>query len=81
MGIARDGLRSLLDALVESIETGGTGGEVAARVHVSRFHLHRIVGAALAESPGAFRRRLLLERAAHSLARGVSVGEAAFEGG
>jgi len=79
MGIARDGLRGLLDALVESIETGGTGEEVAARVHVSRFHFDRIVRAALDETPGAFRRRLLLERAAYSLAGGASVGEAALE--
>jgi AraC family transcriptional regulator len=81
MGIARDGLRNLLDALVESVETGGSGAEVAARVHVSRFHFDRIVAAALDERPGAFRRRLLLERAAHSLAGGASVGEAALEGG
>ena len=81
MGIARDGLRSLLDALVESVETGGSGEEIAARVHVSRFHFDRIVAAALDETPGAFRRRLLLERAAYSLAGGAGVGEAALEGG
>jgi len=81
MGIARDGLRSLLDALVESVETGGNGEEVAARVHVSRFHFDRIVAAALDETPGAFRRRLLLERAAYALAGGAGVGEAAAEGG
>lgn len=81
MGIARDGLRNLLDALVDSVEAGGTGEEVAARVHVSRFHFDRIVGAALDETPGAFRRRLLLERAAYSLAGGLSVGEAALEAG
>jgi AraC family transcriptional regulator len=80
MGIARDGLRGLRDALVESVETGGNGEEVAARVHVSRFHFDRIVTAALDETPGAFRRRLLLERAAFSLAGGASVGEAALEG-
>ena len=81
MGIARDGLRTLLDALVVSVETGGNGEEVAARVHVSRFHFDRIVAAALDETPGAFRRRLLLERAAYSLAGGASVGEAALAGG
>lgn len=50
-------------------------------MHVSRYHFDRIVAAALDETPGAFRRRLLLERAAHSLAGGASVGEAALEGG
>jgi AraC family transcriptional regulator len=78
VGIARDGLRNLLDALVESLETDSSGEEVAARVHVSRFHFDRIVGAALDETPGAFRRRLLLERAAFSLAAGASVGEASL---
>jgi AraC family transcriptional regulator len=81
MGIARDGLRGLLDALVESVEAGGKGEEVAARVHVSRFHFGRVVAAALDETPGAFRRRLLLERAAFFLAGGASVGEAALEAG
>jgi len=81
MGIARDGLRNLLDALVESVESGSNGEEIAARVHVSRFHFDRIVAAALDETPGAFRRRLLLERAAHALATGATVGEAALEGG
>lgn len=80
MGIAQDGLRNLLDALVESVETGGNGEEVAARVHVSRFHFDRIVAAVLDETPGAFRRRLLLERAAHALGGGASVGEAALAG-
>ncbi|HKD93348.1 MAG TPA: helix-turn-helix domain-containing protein [Gaiellaceae bacterium] len=81
MGIARDGLRNLLDVLVESVETGGNGEEIAARVHVSRFHFDRIVAAALEETPGAFRRRLLLERAAHALAGAASVGEAALVSG
>jgi AraC-like DNA-binding protein len=81
MGIARDGLRNLLDALVESVEDGGDGEEVAARVHVSRFHFDRIVAAALEETPRAFRRRLLLEQAAYALAGSASVGEAALAGG
>jgi AraC family transcriptional regulator len=50
-------------------------------VHVSRFYFDRIVAAALDEAPGAFRRRLLLERAAHALAGGAGVGEAAIEAG
>jgi len=81
MGIARDGLRNLLDALVESVESGGNGAEVAARTHVSRFHFDRIVRAALDEAPGAFRRRLLLERAGNTLAGGASVGDASHHAG
>jgi AraC family transcriptional regulator len=34
---------------------------------LSRFHFDRLASAALGEPPGAFRRRLLLERAAHRL--------------
>lgn len=71
----------MLDVLVESIERGGRGEEVAARAHVSRFHFDRIVAAALRETPGAFRRRLLLERAAWALRGGDSVGEAALAAG
>jgi AraC-like DNA-binding protein len=81
VGIGRDGLRSLLDVLVQSVSTGGSGAGVAARAHVSRFHFDRLVAAALRETPAAFRRRLLLERAAHGLAGGATVVEAALDAG
>jgi AraC-like DNA-binding protein len=80
-GLRQDGLRTLLDVLVDSVERGGRGEEIAARAHVSRFHYDRLVAAALGETPAAFRRRLLLERAAHSLAAGIPVIEAAVEAG
>jgi AraC family transcriptional regulator len=65
MSHRRDGLRSLLDVLVESVERGGGGEDVAARAHVSRFHFDRIVGAALRETGvrtrvSAHRRHLVL---------------------
>lgn len=41
--------------------------ELAGRACLSRFHFDRLVSAALGEPPGAFRRRVLLERAAHEL--------------
>jgi AraC-like DNA-binding protein len=41
--------------------------ELAARVHLSRFHFDRLVSAAAGEPPGALRRRVLLERAAYRL--------------
>jgi AraC family transcriptional regulator len=44
-----------------------TGDDLAARAILSRFHFSRLVTAALGEPPGGFRRRLLLERAAHRL--------------
>jgi AraC-like DNA-binding protein len=48
---------------------------------LSRFHFDRLVSAALRESPGAFRRRLLLERAAWQLARGTAVTESGIAAG
>jgi AraC family transcriptional regulator len=44
-----------------------TGGELARRAHLSRFHFDRMVAASLGEPPAAFRRRILLERAAYML--------------
>lgn len=79
--VTRDGLRALLDVLVESVDRRGRGDEVAARAHFSRFHFDRLVAEALCETPGAFRRRLLLERAAHALAAGAPVLDAATDAG
>ena len=42
-------------------------GQLASRACLSRFHFDRLASAALGEPPGAFRRRILLERAAHRL--------------
>lgn len=53
-----------------------TGEDLAARAYLSRFHFDRLVTSALGEPPGAFRRRLLLERAAHRL---VGSGEPVIE--
>ncbi|MCP3782538.1 helix-turn-helix domain-containing protein [Micromonospora sp. A3M-1-15] len=63
-----DGLTGLLDVIqvaLDDPEAGPTG--LAARAHLSRFHFDRLVAAATGEPPGALRRRLLLERAAHRL--------------
>ncbi len=78
----RDRLRSLIDVLVESLDDPARGDELAQRAYLSRFHFHRLVAAGLGEAPVAFRRRLLLERAAHELtARRAAVIEAAFGAG
>jgi AraC-like DNA-binding protein len=74
-------LRALIDVLVESMVDPARGEELARRTHLSRFHFDRLVAAALGESPGAFRRRLLLERAGYQLSRGASVLEAALDAG
>ncbi len=48
-------------------DTGLDGAGFARRLHVSRFHLDRIVSATAGEPPQALRRRVLLERAAYGL--------------
>jgi AraC-like DNA-binding protein len=45
-----------------------TGADLAARMHLSRFHLSRLVSAVAGEPPAQLRRRVLLERAAYQLA-------------
>ncbi len=76
--VPQDRLRQFVDVLIGSIDDPAAGAELASRVFLSRFHFDRLVSAALGESPGAFRRRLLLERAAYQLGTGASVTEAAF---
>jgi len=79
----RDRVRQLLDAVLAGVEdpaASGTG--LAARAYLSRFHFDRLVAAAAGEPPGAFRRRLLLERAAHRLVAGpATVEQVAAEAG
>jgi AraC family transcriptional regulator len=76
----QDRLRGFIDLLLQSLDDGADASTLAGRAFLSRFHFDRLLAAALGESPGRFRRRLLLERAAWQLASGrVSVTEAAFE--
>jgi AraC family transcriptional regulator len=75
-------LRAILDLVEESLlEPELNGAELAKRAYLSRYHFDRLVRAALGESPGAFRRRLLLERAAHRLADSGTVLEIAIDAG
>jgi AraC family transcriptional regulator len=67
-GVITDRLRAILDLVEGALdEPDLTGDDLAGRAYLSRFHFDRLVAAALGEPPGAFRRRLLLERAAHRL--------------
>lgn len=81
--MATDRLRGILDLVEDSLdELGVTGAELARRAYLSRFHFDRLVSAALGEPPGAFRRRLLLERAAHRLSStDDAVIDVAFDAG
>jgi AraC family transcriptional regulator len=66
--VKADRLRGLLDVVEESLDLADLDGlDLARRAYLTRFHFDRLVKAALGEPPGAFRRRLLLERAAHRL--------------
>ncbi len=79
--VGRDRLRAFVDVVVGSLDDPATGAQLAARLYLSRFHFQRLVASALGESPGAFRRRLLLERAAWDLQEEASVTEAAVGAG
>jgi AraC-like DNA-binding protein len=75
-------LRAILELVEESLlEPTLNGAELASRAYLSRYHFDRLVRAALGESPGAFRRRLLLERAAHQLGGADSVIDVALDAG
>jgi AraC-like DNA-binding protein len=55
-------------AVADSLdEPATTGCDLARQVHLSRSHFDRVVAAVAGESPSAFRRRVLLERAAYRL--------------
>ena len=83
MSSATDTFAAWLDVLVDTLdEPGLTGEQIAARLHLSRFHLDRVVSAAAGEAPRTLRRRVLLERAAFRLAASRrSVLDVAVEAG
>jgi AraC-like DNA-binding protein len=69
MSAAADTFVRFLDVLADTLdEPSATGAELAARLHLSRYHADRLIAAAAGEPPGALRRRILLERAAFRLA-------------
>ena len=74
-----DTFTRFLDVLADTLDEPGS---YPARLHLSRFHVDRIVSAVGGEPPGALRRRVLLERAAHRLlATGDEVLEVALDAG
>ena len=79
--IATDRLRGLVDSVLGALEEDADGRSRARRAHLSRFHFDRLLAGGLGEPPGAFRRRLLLERAAWQLGRDTTVTEAGLDAG
>lgn len=69
--MSTDVFAAFVDVLSEALDDHeATGTDLAARVQLSRSQLDRVVAAAAGERPGAFRRRILLERAAYRLLTG-----------
>jgi AraC-like DNA-binding protein len=63
-----DTFARFLDVLADALDDhGASGNDLAQRVHLSRFHLDRVIAGVAGEPPAALRRRVLLERAAFSL--------------
>ena len=68
VSVSVDTLSRFLDALTDTLdERSATSEGIASRLHMSRFHVDRLVSAAVGEPPARLRRRILLERAAHRL--------------
>ena len=78
-----DVFATLVGVVADSLDDPDTtGADLARRAYLSRYHFDRVVSAAAGESPSAFRRRVLLERAAYRLGSGErSVLDIAVEAG
>jgi len=68
MTVAADTFADFVDHLTEALDDhDATGEELASRLHFSRFHFDRMIRSVAGEPPRAFRRRVLLERAAYRM--------------
>ena len=68
MSVATDTFSRFVDILASTLDDHeATGEALASRVHLSRHHFDRVVAGVAGEPPVAFRRRILLERAAYRL--------------
>lgn len=78
-----DVFATLVDVVAASLDDPDTtGADLARRAYLSRYHFDRVASAVAGESPSAFRRRVLLERAAFRLgSTGHGVLDIAIEAG
>jgi AraC family transcriptional regulator len=83
MTAASDTFVAFVDVLADALDDHETTGEeLAARLYLSRYHFDRIISSVAGEPPSAFRRRILLERAAYRLVTtGRSILDIAVEAG
>jgi AraC family transcriptional regulator len=78
----QDTFADFVEVVAISLDEPARGDELAARVHLSRAQLDRVVSAAAGEPPGRLRRRILLERAAFRLLQNdLGILEVAIEAG
>lgn len=69
MTAPRDTFATFVGILADALDDHeATGADLARRMHLSRYHLDRVIAATAGEPPAALRRRVLLERSAHRLA-------------
>jgi len=76
-----DFVEHLAEALDDARITEATGDEWAARLHFSRYHFDRMIRSVAGEPPSAFRRRILLERAAYRMITTTAPLDIAVEAG
>jgi AraC family transcriptional regulator len=83
MSTPSDTFAMFVDSVAASLDDHEVSGrQLAAQAFLSRFHFDRVVSAASGETPGRFRRRILLERAAYRLlSTGEGVLDVALEAG
>src|SRR6201982_2877538 len=75
----QDAANRLSAIVANSLDTQAKTQDLARQAYQSRTQFHRIFRTVIEETPGAMRRRLLLERAAYQLARtGMSVTDVAL---
>lgn len=65
-------LDALIPIIALTLDEAADGNALAGLACMSRFHFQRLFRRMMGESPGAFRRRLLLERAAYELRNGAT---------
>ncbi|HLK57936.1 MAG TPA: AraC family transcriptional regulator [Chthonomonadaceae bacterium] len=78
----QDAITRLMDVIALTLDERMDGEHLASGACLSRFHFQREFRRRLGETPGAFRRRLLLERAAHALSNTrTDITSLAFDAG
>jgi AraC family transcriptional regulator len=83
MTAASDTFVAFVDVLADALDDHeSTAEDLAARLYLSRYHFDRIISSVAGEPPSAFRRRILLERAAYRLlTTGLTILDIAVEAG